>query len=81
MKQCLYELCWQVETDVHSFCYREFRVFRSKSEAVRYGKKHENQLNDGVTIEKRSQDGFCYKYLCAQEINDIDGFKVELIPQ
>jgi hypothetical protein len=78
MKQRLYELCWQVETDVHSFCYREFKVFRSELEARQYGKKREADLNNGLSIEDQAQDGFCYKYLDAHEVKDIDGFTIEL---
>ena len=52
MNHCLYKLCWQVETDVHSFCYREFKVFRSVVEARKYGEKRETELNDGISIEK-----------------------------
>lgn len=81
MEYCLYELCWQVETDFHSFCYREFKVFGSGDEAKLYGKKREIQLNDGLAIEKRSQDGFYYKYLSFQKIKDIDGFTVLLSHQ
>lgn len=79
MEQCLlYELCWQVETDVHSFYYPEFKVFRSEVEARRYGKKREAELNNGVSIEECAQDGFCYKYLDAHEVKHIDEFTVEL---
>lgn len=74
----LYELCWQVETDAHSFCYREFKVFRSDMEAREYGKNREAELNDGLPAEERAQDGFCYKYLCAHQLKDIDGFTIEL---
>jgi hypothetical protein len=78
MNDRLYELCWQVETDVHSFIYREFKVFRSDIEAREYGQKRESELNDGLPTEERAQDGFCYKYLCANVVKDIDGFAIEL---
>jgi len=38
----------------------------------------EVEFNNGVSIEERSQDGFCYKYLDAHEVKYIDGFAVEL---
>lgn len=76
----LYELCWQVDTDVHSFCYREFKVFRSDVGARDYGKKREGELNGGLSIEERAQDGFCFRYLDAQEVENIDGFIVEVKP-
>lgn len=78
MKPRLYDLCWQVETDVHSFCYRDFKVFDSEEKARKYGKNREAELNDGMTVEERSQDGFYYKYLHAQEVKDIDEFLVKL---
>ena len=78
MDHYLYELCWLVETDAHSFCYREFKVFRSDTEAREYGEKREIELNDGLLREQRAQNGFCYKYLCANVVRDIDGFAIEL---
>ena len=74
----LYDLCWQVETDAHSFCYREFKVFRSDAAARHYGKKREGELNGGLSIEEKAQDGFYFEYLDAQEVENIDGFTVEL---
>ncbi|HID43726.1 MAG TPA: hypothetical protein EYP30_08160 [Archaeoglobaceae archaeon] len=78
MNPRLYELCWQVETDAHSFCYCEHKIFRSDEEAREYGKKREIELNNGLPAEERAQDGFCYKYLSAHEVKDIDGFAIEL---
>lgn len=76
----LYELCWQVDTDVHSFCYRELKVFRSDAAARYYGKKREGELNGGLSIEERAQDGFCFRYLDAHELENVDGFIVEVRP-
>lgn len=78
MKPRIYELSWQVETDVHSFYHRELRVFRSEVEARQYGKEQELELNNGMSIERRAQDGFYYKFIDYDEIKDIDGFPIEL---
>ena len=78
MSHRLYEICWQVETDSHSFCYREFKVFRSIAEAREFGEKRETELNEGMSIEERAQDGFYYKYLDVHAVEDIDQFTVEL---
>lgn len=81
MKPSLYELCWQVETDAHSFIYREFKVFRSVLEIGEYGKKREFELNDGMSIKRRSQDGFYYKFIGSHEVEHIDGFGIRLRKQ
>ncbi|GFP32151.1 hypothetical protein HKBW3S42_00456 [Candidatus Hakubella thermalkaliphila] len=78
MKQRLYELLWEVETDVHGFYYREFKVFRSEVEVGQYGKRRETELNDGLPIEMRAQDGYYFKYRGAHEVKEIDGFRVKL---
>jgi hypothetical protein len=79
MERDLYELLWNVETDLHSFLYREYKVFGSNSEARRYAKNREVELNEGETIEERAQDGYCYKHLSACKIKEIDGFLVKLV--
>lgn len=78
MKQRLYELLWEVETDVHGFYYSEFKVFCSEAEVRHYGKRRETELNDGLSIEMRAQDGYYLKYRGAHEVKEIDGFRVEL---
>lgn len=78
MRPRLYELCWQIETDAHSFIYREFKVSHSDVQATEYGKKREVELNENTSIEERSQNGFYFKYLGAYEVKDIDGFIVQL---
>lgn len=78
MKPHLYELNWHVETDVHSFCYREFKVFDKEKKVEKYGKKREVELNDGMSINEKSHDGFYYKYLIAHKVKDIDGFLIDL---
>jgi len=41
----LYELNWLVETDVHSFLYREFKVFDGEEKVKKYGiKRKPNQM-------------------------------------
>lgn len=79
MKQHLYEVLWQVETDSHSFLYREFKVLCSKVEAEQYGRGREEKLNEGVSIEEKAQDGYCFKYLGASKLTEIDGFKLRLV--
>jgi len=78
MRPYLYELSWVVETDVHSFFYREFKVFDGEEKAKTYGKKREDELNEGISIEERPRDGFYYKYLGSHKIKDIDGFLIDL---
>jgi hypothetical protein len=78
MRPFLYELNWLVETDVNSFLYREFKVFDGEERAKKFGKKREAQLNDGIPIEEKSHNGFCYKYLGVHKVKDIDGFLIEL---
>lgn len=51
MDNRLYELYWQVETDVHSFCYREFKVFRSDVAAREYGKNGRPNLTMGYQLK------------------------------
>lgn len=78
MKQRLYELFWEVETDVLCFYYREFKVFCSEAKVREYGKIRETELNGGLSIEMRAQDGYYFKYRGAHEVKEIDGFRVEL---
>jgi hypothetical protein len=78
MKQHLYELLWDVETDVCSFLYREFKVFNSNQEAEQYGVKRGEELNGGSSIEERAQDGYYFKYFSAHKVREIDGFTVNL---
>lgn len=78
MKSHLHELLWQLETDVGIFVYSEFKVFRSKAEAKRYGRRREIELNGGVSIEERAQDGYCFKYHGANKLREINGFIVNL---
>ena len=78
MKQNLYEILWQVETDTLSFLYREFKVFSSKMEAKQYGKRREVEFNDGASIEERAQDGYYFKYHMACKVREIDSFVVNL---
>lgn len=78
MKPHLYELLWQVETDLPSVLYREFKVFSSHAEAKQYGMRREMKLNGGVSIEESAQDGYYFKYYSACKVKEIDGFVVNL---
>ncbi|MEW6374747.1 MAG: hypothetical protein AB1502_03025 [Thermodesulfobacteriota bacterium] len=78
MKPRLYELNWHVETDAHSFLYREFKVLDEREKVRKYGKKREAELNEGMSINERSNDGFYYRYLGAHRVKDIDGFLIDL---
>jgi len=78
MKPRLYELNWHVETDIHSFCYREFKVFDGQEKTRKYGKKREAELNDGMSIQERSHEGYYYKYIGANRVKNIDGFLIDL---
>lgn len=78
MTKHLYELLWQVETDTLSFIYRELKVLGSDVEARHYGKTRELELNDKASIEERAHDGYCFKYLSADPVKEIDGYKVNL---
>ena len=79
MMSQLYELLWEVVTDVNTSIYREFKVFHSHSEASRYGRHRERELNEGVSIERRALDGYYYKYRFATEVKLIDGYEISLI--
>ena len=79
MKPDLYELLWEVETDVCSFLYREFKVFCSDEEAKEYGKRREMDLNEGASIEERAhEDGYYFEYYSACKVREVDGFVVNL---
>ncbi len=78
MEKHLYELLWQVETDILSFIYREYKVFGTDTEAQQYGKARELELNDGLPSEDRAYDGYYFKYIDAEEVTAIDGYEVIL---
>ncbi len=81
MKPQLCELLWEIVTDVGTFYHREFKVFCSDAdaEAGHYGKRREYELNGGLTIEKRAQDGYYYKYRGAVEVENVDGYQISLL--
>lgn len=68
VKQRLYELFWEIETDVHGFCYREFKVFYSEAEVRHYGEIRETELNGGLSIEMQAQGGYYFKYRGAYQV-------------
>jgi hypothetical protein len=74
----LYELEWEITTDTHVFCHREFKVFVTEASARRYGHRRERELNGGLTIEQRAQDGWYYKYRGAEQVTEIDGTPVRV---
>ncbi len=67
----LYEIFWQVETDLCSFLYREFKVFSSDAEVKQYGMRPEEELNGGESIEVRAQDGYYFKYRGACKVTEL----------
>jgi hypothetical protein len=79
MKPQLYELLWELCTDVGEFYYREIKVFHSDAKARSYGKRRERELNDGLSIERRAQDGFFFKYRFATQIEEVDGYPIHLV--
>jgi hypothetical protein len=79
MKPQLYELLWEIVTDVGTFYHCEFKVFCSDAEAKHYGKGREYELNGGLTIEKRAQDGYYYKYRGAGEVKEVHGYQISLM--
>lgn len=79
MKPQLYELLWEIVTDVGTFCHCEFKVFCSDAEAGHYVKRREYELNGGLKIEKRAQDGYYYKYRGAVEVEKVDGYQISLV--
>ena len=78
MKNHLYELLWDVETDSLSSLYRELRVFISDREARKYGKRRQTELNEGLSFEECAQDGYYFEFKGSSKIREIDGFKIEL---
>ncbi|MFQ6114414.1 MAG: hypothetical protein ACE5NG_10080 [bacterium] len=78
MQPNLYEILWDVETDVCSFLYREFKVFNSHAEAKKFGIERETYFNEGKSMDEIAQDGYYFKYHSACEVNEIDGYVVNL---
>ena len=78
MKHRLYELFWEVVTDVNCFYYREFKVFDSEETARRYGRKRERELNGGLSLVQRAEDGYYFKFRGTLEVAEIDGFAINL---
>jgi len=75
----LYELIWELVTDIGTFGYREFKVFGSAKDVRRYGRKREQDLNNGLPIKERAHDGYYYKYCGAVTVEQIDGYRISLV--
>jgi len=81
MELDLYELLWDVETDVCCFLYREFKVFSSDVEAQQYGGRRQTELNEGMSTEERvHQDGYYFSFYGASKVRQIDGFAISVTP-
>ncbi|MCX7967697.1 MAG: hypothetical protein N3B10_04295 [Armatimonadetes bacterium] len=75
----LYEIRWELATDVGEFHFSEVKVFASEKESRRYGRARQRELNNGLSISEKAQDGYYFKFRGAEPLDEIDGFSVILV--
>ena len=79
MSKQLYELIWIAHCMEFEFVLMDFRVFASIDEANHYGKQKMYEWNDGLLAEEKALDGYCFSYMGALPVNEIDGYPIVLL--
>ncbi len=78
MKPKLYVILWGLETDAGTFVYTQMKVFHCISEARKYGKRLERELNDGKDIDEQAMEGYYFRYRFAVPVSQIDGYRISI---
>jgi len=77
----VYELCWLIRCDEFEFLRTEWKVFDSEAEAKAYGLRQQIELNDGLSPDEKSWDGYYHHFSHARSIDEIDGCRIVLEEQ
>jgi len=77
MKQ-IYELIWSINVLDYEFPTCQYKVFNSWEEACAFGRGEEEQCNRGLSRWEAANEGYYYKFLGANPIDSIDGYRVIL---
>jgi len=80
MRYRLYEIRWELATDVGEFHFSEVKVFTSEEEARQYGRAKQRERNGGLSVSDKAHGGYYFKFHGVEPIAEIDGFKVLLVP-
>lgn len=81
MAKGIYQLNWLITSDVFETFSTEWKVFDSKARAKTYGLSKQKEKNGGLLPEEKAEDGYCYRFISAEPVKEIDGFRISLEPK
>jgi hypothetical protein len=82
MPKQIYELVWTIRCAVGGeeleFLRTEWKVFESEPTARAYGLHVQDELNDGLPIEEKADDGYYFRFAYEEPVEEIDGYRISL---
>ena len=79
MAKQIYQLKWNIRSYLYDFTRSEWKVFDSEKEAEDYGLCIQTELNNGLSPEEKiEQDSYCYEFVGAFPMEELDGYLITL---
>src|SRR4030042_5813535 len=79
LKEQLYQITWEIHSGLNEFYRKEWKVFKTREEALEYCCTQEKEWNFGLSHEEiANREGYYYELYRFDEIKEIDGHKIHL---
>jgi hypothetical protein len=78
MPKQIYEVVWKIRCLEFEFVTTQWKVFDSEAEAQAYGCQWQNEANEGLSPCERVEDGYCYQFMGAYPVDEVDGYQILL---
>lgn len=79
MPEQIYELNWKVMCLEFEFGETKWKVFDSEAKAQAYGRQKQDEWNDGLPPCEKANDGYCYQFMGAFLVDEVDGYGIMLL--
>ncbi|MBM3303273.1 MAG: hypothetical protein FJY85_25425, partial [Deltaproteobacteria bacterium] len=74
MGKRIYELVWRITCLDFEFVTTQWKVLNSEAEAQIYGCRWQNEANDSLAPCEKAEDGYCYQFMGAYPVDELDGY-------
>lgn len=75
----IYEIIWEARCLEFAFGVTHWKVFDSEDGARAYGRRKQDEWNDGLPPCEKADDGYYYRLIDAYPVHEVDGYKILLI--
>ena len=76
MPKQIYEIVWKIRCLEFEFVTNQWKVFDSETEAWTYGYQWQNEASEGLSPCEKVEDGYCYQFMGAYPVDEVDGYQI-----